>query len=228
MRWAGLIVVAFVVGCFPVRPAVMLTAEPKAVLPQAQFDFGEVRLGDPVHHRFVIQNGGRLPLTVETARSECACTTTVQPGGTIAAGDAGWVDMSFDTTGAAGDRLRTVTLETNDPTQPEIVVSLRGTVRPDVSLSPDHVFFGRVPRGVSRTRIVEVDTEPEVSILRVRKDSTRFELRVENREPPETGLRIHVTLRPQRRSGPFDDVLEVTTSSERQATIAVPVLGYVH
>lgn len=224
--WVGIVAV-LLVGCLPAPAVVSLAPEPRAVVEQAVFDFGDVEIGREVRHRFSVENRGRKPLTLEPLRSECACATTVQPGGTIAAGDTGWVEVAFDTSGAGGERLRTVALETNDPDAPELVLALRGRVLADVRLKPDHVFFGRVPLGVSRSRIVNIDTEPGVVISKVGKESSRFELRVERKAPPGSGIRLHVDLRPQRTRGPFDDIVVVTTTSERQPTIDLQVLGFV-
>lgn len=211
-------------GCLPQPPVVVLSPEPRAVVVDDVFGFGEVPIGAVVRHRFTIENRGRKPLTIVAARSGCECATTVLPGGTIAAGDSGWADVVFDTARSPGDRLRTVTLETNDPHRPELVLSLSGRVRPDVRVSPDHVFFGRVPVGAARTRVVDIGTEPGITVLKVKKESRRIELRVEQ---AEAGLQLHVRLRPQAVRGPFDDTVVVTTTSERQATIEVPVLGVV-
>src|SRR4051794_27413255 len=39
-------------------------------------DFGLVRTGDRVMHRFVVRNGGPTPWTFKTFQAECACTVT--------------------------------------------------------------------------------------------------------------------------------------------------------
>lgn len=211
-------------GCLPRPSVVVLVPEPRAVVDEDVFDFGEVSIGDPVRHRFVLENQGRRPLTVVAARSGCDCTTTIVPGGTIAAGGSGWVDVEFDTSRSSGDRRRTITLSTNDPSRPELVLSLRGHVRPDVTVAPDHVFHGRVPVGAARTRVVEIDAAPGVRILTVKTESPRLEMRVEKKS---SGVRLHVTLRPQNTRGSIDDRVMVTTSSSRQPTILVPILAVV-
>lgn len=214
-------------GCVPNPAVAPLVPEPRVFVEKDVFDFGEVEIGREVRHRFTVENRGRKPLTLEPLRSECACATTIQPGGTIAAGDTGWVEVAFDTSGVVGDRVRTVTLETNDPEVQELVLSLRGRVLADVRLTPDHVFFGRVPLGVSRSRVVEIDTEPGVAISKVGKESSRFALRIERKKPARSGIRLHVDLHPQHVRGPFDDIVVVTTTSPRQPTIHLQVLGFV-
>ncbi|MDG2305949.1 MAG: DUF1573 domain-containing protein [Candidatus Binatia bacterium] len=225
MRW--LLAVVLASGCVARSPIVALVAEPRAELTSTVYDFGSVPIGEEVRHVFPVRNGGRKPLTLVPGRKECACTSAVSPGGTVAAGDAGWVEVAFATKGAGGKRARTVTIETNDPERPELVLTLRGTVRVDVNVSPDRVFFGRVPRGASRQIEVDIATAPGVAIEKIRKDSRRFRLRVEQGSASGAGIRLILSLNPQRRRGPFDDTVILETSSARQSTIELPVFGLI-
>ncbi len=228
MRWVSVTMGAVVLaGCFSQLRVPPLAAEPRIEVERAVFDFGAVPLGREVRHVFEVENRGRKPLTLVPGRSECACTSTVSPGGTIAAGDSGWVEVAFDTSREAGPRVRTVTVETNDPQTPELVLTVRGTVVADVTIVPDRIFFGRVPIGVSRERTIEIETEPGVRLLKVKKDSRRFDVRVVGAPAPESGVRLHVVLHPSRRRGPFDDEVIVTTTSDRQPRVVVPVLGFI-
>lgn len=190
-------------------------------------DFGEVPIGTVVRHVFPVQNRGGRPLTLRPVRAACACAVDVSAGGTLAAGQSGWVEVAFDTAGAGGRRVRTVAIETNDPETRELVLTLQGTVVADVVVTPEKVFFGRVPRGASRERTVEVETAPGVSVRRVVKASRRLAVRSVRLAGPRRGIRLHVTLRPQTRPGTFDDSIVVTTTSRRQSEIRIPVLGLV-
>jgi len=216
------------VGCLPGSEVMSPTAAPRAALASVVHDFGEVPLGVEVRHAFPVTNRGRQPLTLQPARTECACKATVSPGGTLAAGEAGWVEVAFDTMGATGgERVRTVTIDTNDPQTPELVLALRGRVVADVTVSPEKVFFGHVPRGVRREITVDVETAAGVTVEKVRKESPRFDLRVVRLAAPRAGIRIHVILRPQHHRGPFDDLIVVTTDSARQPSVDLPVLALV-
>lgn len=227
MRPCWVLVLVLLASCLPRPQPLPQTPEPRATVEQPVFDFGQVRSGDEVRHVFPIRNTGGQPLTLEPGRRECGCTVTASPGGTIAAGDAGWVEVAFDTEGVGGERVRTVVVDTNDPEQPELVLTVRGTVRADLTVTPSRAFFGRVPRGASRDLVLEVATAPGVVVEKVSKVSPRFGLRVE--KPSEAGdpLRVHLGLRPRTAPGPFEDEVVLTTSSDRQARVVVPVFGVV-
>lgn len=226
LRCARFVPLLCLAGCFAQSPRA-LAPDPHVDAPATRFDFGEVWAGDEVRHRFAVRNGGRLPLTLAPKRVECACSAAVHPGSTLASGETGWLEVAFDTAGESGERVRTVVVETNDPVQPELLVTLHGTVLADVAVSPTRAFFGRVPRGRSRELVLEVAVAPGVRIQKVQKVSPRFGLRVEKPSAEGDPLRVHVALRAQSRRGPFDDVLEIETSSARQPTVKVPVLGFI-
>ena len=42
---------------------------------ESEFDFGSVKEGDIVEHRFEFTNTGNIPLTILNCRSSCGCTT---------------------------------------------------------------------------------------------------------------------------------------------------------
>ncbi len=188
-------------------------------------DFGRVEIGNEVRHVFAVSNSGDRPLTVVAGRTDCACGITVGGSGTLAAGEAGWVEVAFDTRRSPGERRERFLVETNDPARPRVAFTLRGVVEADVLVRPAKAFLGRVPRGRAHEVFVDVETAAGVVIDRVRKKSPRFDIRVDRLTPPRIGIRLYVTLKPQERPGPFDDRVEVWTSSAAQPRVVVPVLA---
>ena len=190
-------------------------------------DFGEVRAGDEIRHRFPVKNTGDRPLVLAQGRTSCACSVRVDSQGVVAAGESGWIEVVLDTLRTRGEGSRTVEFSTNDPRWPDLVLALRGRVVPDVIADPEKLFFGRVPAGVARERSISLETAPGVSIRKVRRGSPRFRMRYERLLPPRSGIRLYVELKPQTDLGPFDDALIVTTEGGRSDTHLVPVLGVI-
>jgi hypothetical protein len=190
------------------------------------YDFGVVPVGALVHHVFTIENPSDQPLRMKLDEKECGCTSAMSPGGDVAPGTSGWVELSLDTTKISGRGSWSVTLETNSPTRPEIVLALQGTVTPDISASPDRVFFGRLKRGAIVSKVVEVEVAEGVVTTRVSKDGP-FKVRATRLAAPRRGIRLDVTLAAQGSSGPFDYEIKVETNSPRQPYILIPVLGLV-
>ncbi|MBM4268087.1 MAG: DUF1573 domain-containing protein [Deltaproteobacteria bacterium] len=207
-------------------PAVAET--PGALPPSSSevHDFGVVPVGALVHHVFTIDNPSDQPLKLKLDQKECGCTSAMIPGGIIAPGTSGWVELSLDTTRITGRGSWSVTLETGSASRPEIVLALQGTVVPDIAASPDRVFFGRLRRGEIVSKVVEVEVAEGVSTTRVSKDGP-FRVRATRLGAPRRGIRLDVTLAAQGPSGPFDYEIKVETNSPRQPYIVIPVLGLV-
>lgn len=214
-------------GCLVTKGPPPLAAGPRVFVGGPVHDFGTVAIGDEVRHVFPVENRGRQPLVLEPGQMECGCSAVVSAGGTLGAGETGWIEVAFDTTGAPGERVRTVTLQTNDVDSAELVLTLRGTVEAEVRAEPDRVFFGRVPQGASREIMVEIETAPDVSVRKVLQSSRRIDVRFSRMKPPRSGIRLEVKLLPQRQRGSFDDEIRVTTTSELQPEISIPVFGFV-
>ena len=94
---------------------------------ESRYDFGTVREGEIVRHRFPFRNAGGQDLLITHARSTCGCTVSEYPRAPIAPGDTGSVLVVFDTEGKPGPQRKPVTLTAN--TYPnETSVGVEGTV----------------------------------------------------------------------------------------------------
>lgn len=47
------------------------------LVPEQEYDFGEIPAGEPVEHIFRIVNRGSKPMKIEQVRASCGCTTPV-------------------------------------------------------------------------------------------------------------------------------------------------------
>jgi uncharacterized protein DUF1573 len=201
---------------------------PHIAAAEPDHDFGSVEQGFIVEHRFEVVNQGDQALDIKSVKSSCGCSATLESSKTLAPGERGWVEASLDTVRLSGPQVKAVRVKTNDPVQPELTLTLHGTVLADVVADPRQVFFGRVERGEVATSVVNVSLrQPELTITGVKAESGRVAVRSEPLEAPEIGVRLVVTLRPSRASGRINDRILVTTTSGRQPVIAIPVLASV-
>ncbi len=61
----------------------------------AEHDFGEVRLGSKVTHRFRFENVSSASIVLQTVRTECGCTAAEWPETPISPGQSGEVLVEF-------------------------------------------------------------------------------------------------------------------------------------
>lgn len=119
-------------------------AAPTVSVPTPDHDFGTIYQGENVRHAFRFSNSGNAPLTVEKVSSSCGCTAALASAKTLAPGESGEIQTSFDSTRFRGAISKTVYLYTNDPAQPMVQLHLKGKVQEEVALDPQMVNFGAV------------------------------------------------------------------------------------
>ena len=106
------------------------THPPVMTFKMEKIDFGEVPQGPVVNGEFEFTNTGQSVLVLKKITPACRCTGVVadekkeyQPGET------GKIKFTFNTEGRSGVNEKTVTIETNHPTQPNKVVSFSANIQ---------------------------------------------------------------------------------------------------
>ncbi len=122
-------------------------AAPKLVVEQPAFDFGEVPQGETVRHTFSFSNRGDEPLNIEKVKSSCGCTAALLSAKTLAPGESGELQANFDSTRFRGAVTKTISLYSNDPTQPVTQLKVKGVVRETLSVVPNRINLGAVTTG---------------------------------------------------------------------------------
>jgi hypothetical protein len=119
------------------NPNVVATAEtaanpgnaPVMSFEQTEYDFGSIKEGETVEHKFEFTNTGSTPLVIESATATCGCTAPDWSRTPVAPGEKGFVAVKFNSNGKPGQQQPTVTIRAN--TEPNIVrVSMKGSVEP--------------------------------------------------------------------------------------------------
>ena len=104
------------------------------------FHHGTVMEGDKLTHIFAIQNKGDFPLILTGVTTDCSCTTT-HSDKKIMPGQTGRLEVVFDTAGAAGETVKTISVSSNDPRTPVLDFKVQANIVDTLSISPDRVFF---------------------------------------------------------------------------------------
>jgi hypothetical protein len=141
-----LMVLAVAVGAARAWAGPLLTVE------EPSFDFGTVLQGDKVEHAFRLTNRGDAPLEIHKVKTTCGCTVARDYPREIAPGASGEMTVTFDSSRRRGRQEKRITLFTNADTSPQYVVTLSGTVREIVAISPTICNFGSVAPGRVVTR----------------------------------------------------------------------------
>lgn len=81
---------------------------------EQSYNFGSLKHGDVVGHRFKFYNEGEAPATIHTVDKACGCTDVIYPKKPISANDTAFVEIVFDTKGWYGRQVKRVVLTAND------------------------------------------------------------------------------------------------------------------
>lgn len=135
--------------------AVLAAGSPKAVLPEAHHDFGVVKRGEKVVHRFHIRNEGSAPLNLERAELN-APGMSVRYRKVIPPAEEGIVTVEWNTERVKGKQEAEILVHCDDPSQPELRMLLKGTVQPPIEFQPYAAVFLSLFQDESGERSVRI------------------------------------------------------------------------
>jgi hypothetical protein len=127
---------------------------PRFAADSMTFDFGEMQRGSTQSHEFMIRNIGTAPLEVRVSGSSCKCTVGDVDERPIAPGETVPVVLRWTAKTLAGPFRQTASLRTTDPLQPEVELSVEGTVVDVAGLEPQMWYLGRMRAGETQTASV--------------------------------------------------------------------------
>ncbi len=105
-----------------------LEKAPIASFAVKDYDFGDVKEGTNVFYRFELINTGKSDLMIRKITSSCGCTTSNIDKTLLKPDENCFVSASFNTGGRSGEQQKTITIVTNDPKNPTIILSLIGKI----------------------------------------------------------------------------------------------------
>lgn len=124
------------------------TKNPKLVVSEESWYYGEVPPDKIVSHQFTIKNEGDNKLIIESVYSSCACVSLELAEKEIPAGGETRLNTIFDPYGYEGYVTRYLTIKSNDPDCPEKRIDLTITVlrvpNPDIEISQQTFNLGNI------------------------------------------------------------------------------------
>ena len=210
--------------------------QPQAVADEPIFDAGNVNKGDEITHDFVIRNTGDQPLRIEEVRPACGCTVADYDE-VIAPGESGQIHAVLDTTDFVGGISKGLTVVTNDPDNPRILLSMKAAVIPALYVRPGFARFVQSQKsGIGS--VEQIIFTRDFDGLEVQKVESPYDfVEVDVREASEeerleeaVGNQYVVTVNLDYDTAPIGalaDYVRVHTNHPKQSVVSVPVSGFV-
>ncbi len=192
------------------------------------YDFGERDNSTEVDHAFVLRNDGDLTLEIGQVRPACGCTVANLSEKSIAPGNSATLTTRLNLRGRNGPQNKTITVESNDPRQPQLILTLKGSAVAELTVSPAQVFFGRLNPDSAVTNAVEVSIRGEeyMTILESRVDAPFYAVTHEAKEEGKSYL-VKVSTIPPLPDGQARGSVYIKTSHPRHAEFSIPVAAFV-
>lgn len=102
---------------------------PKIFFPETQHDFGTVTEGETVTYTFKFVNKGKAILDIKDIKTSCGCTAALVSSKQIDPGKEGTLKIDLDTKNRQGRMSRTITINSNDPEEPNKVLTIYAEVK---------------------------------------------------------------------------------------------------
>ena len=90
-------------------PAVLTTI----AFEEVSYDFGKIKEGEVVKHKFKFTNTGTNDLILENVKPSCGCTALDWPKAPIAPGKTGEIEAQFNSAGKSGPQTKYITITLN-------------------------------------------------------------------------------------------------------------------
>lgn len=133
------------------------------------------------------------------------------------------VKATLSTKHRHGTLRKAVTVTSNDPKTPKLILTLKGEVVADIVVKPDYFFLGRLKKGERAEKTFSaVSSDPErIKILSVKIDHDRFTLQ----PSPDVETTGNYTLRFKggRELGTINTAVDIRYRSDQERHTRVPV-----
>jgi uncharacterized cupredoxin-like copper-binding protein len=96
---------------------------------ESQHDFGVVAEGKVFDHTFKFINAGKTTLEIKDVKTSCGCTAALLSSKKIEPGKEGTIRVELDTTNRLGRMSRNITVVTNDPEEPNKILTIFAEIK---------------------------------------------------------------------------------------------------
>lgn len=100
------------------------TAQPRISFTETQHDFGVVKEGSTYNYTFKFKNNGKGTLVISDIKTSCGCTAALISIKEVKPGGDGTLKVELDTKDRVGRMSRTITIVSNDPEEPNKVLTI--------------------------------------------------------------------------------------------------------
>ena len=138
-------------------------ASPAVKFDKTEINLGKLLAGVSSKASFRFENIGDENLKISQVSGPCDCIETHANDTEIAPGKSSSIEATIKTSGYKGDLTKEITVVTNDPDHPVLVLSVKCDVQPIATVSPEQLNFGTIRTGTVIQKVLTITPmNPEV------------------------------------------------------------------
>ncbi|TAF65701.1 MAG: DUF1573 domain-containing protein [Cytophagales bacterium] len=126
-RMKQLYVISTIKEHFPTLTEEQLQNAPRIHFENTVYDFGNVKVNEQVSYDFIFTNKGKTDLNLRQAKASCGCTATNPDKKVLLPNQSSKITVTYTGVGE-GMQQKTISVFSNDPTQPTIVLTIKMNV----------------------------------------------------------------------------------------------------
>ena len=192
-------------------------------------DFGTLPQMESVEHTFTIKNVGQQPLDILEVNPSCTCEKVELKERTIPSGGQTSLDVHYRGSTNSGKTRVAVYLKTNDPDEPEVVVSLFGIINGIATIYPGHFNLGDIGQeeSIRKSFVIYPRTYGhKLKVKSVTASSPLIKPKLQKVKDKDILARVNFEIS-RLPLGPFRETITVTTDAEKYSEIHVGIEGTV-
>ncbi len=129
------------------QPTAVVSADsPKLTFDEMSHDFGVITDDNSVTTKFKFSNVGKSNLVIGNVQGSCGCTVPALEKKEYAPGEGGEISVTYNPHNRRGKQQTNVTVNSNDPAAPSMVLQLHSEIKPMMFFEPQLVNFQQVPK----------------------------------------------------------------------------------
>jgi hypothetical protein len=156
---------------------------------------------------FKYTNTGDKPVKIVSVKPSCGCTTAEPPKDPVGPGASGEIVATFNIGQRMGAQTKTITVQTDSPNDPAIILTLHATIPTLLEVQPTFLYWSRLAPRDPRT--IEAKVGQDFPVTKLDVTCTDAEVKFETTPGPDHKIfRIKIT--PPDSTRPISAQLKIT------------------
>ncbi|HEV2393780.1 MAG TPA: DUF1573 domain-containing protein [Verrucomicrobiae bacterium] len=186
-------------------------------------DFGRAKAGELVKYTYIFTNVGTGVLEISHVQPSCGCTTAGQWTRKVLPGGTGEIPIQMASDHFNGPVFKTISVASNDKSQPTVVLQLKGTIWRPIEISPPYPMLNVSPDEPTASTTARITNNMAEPLIVMDPESNNRSFRAELRTN-EFGRQYEVTITAVPPLGPGNVSGKITLKTTSASTPTIDVL----